>query len=244
LPVVSADLGELEARIGHPFADRGLLIRALTHKSRVAERDEMGEITTADNEQFEFLGDAVLGFLASDVLVMRRPDLAEGQLSKLKAHLVSAVRLHAVAQRLGIGDFLRLGKGEELSGGREKKALLANAIEALLAAMYRDGGVEPCRRFVENEILGELNLDTLADAPVAADAKSALQEFAQARGLPLPRYVVVREHGPEHAKAFTVEARIGRDFAAQGEGTSKKNASQRAAERLLHEIQSLSETGP
>src|SRR5512142_2931032 len=143
-----ADLGVLEAAIGHVFRDRELFQRALTHKSSIHERT--GELPSAgDNEQLEFLGDAILGFVVSACLVRRFASAPEGRLSKLKAHLVSAARLHEVAQTLTLGDFLFLGRGEEMSGGRAKKALLADAMEALIAALYVDGGLEVARIFIE-----------------------------------------------------------------------------------------------
>ena len=148
-----ADLGVLEAAIGHVFRDRELFQRALTHKSRIHERPE--EIpSSGDNEQLEFLGDAILGFVVSECLVRRFASAPEGRLSKLKAHLVSAARLYEVAQTLALGDFLFLGRGEEMSGGRAKKALLADAMEALIAAMYLDGGLDAARTFIETHVVG------------------------------------------------------------------------------------------
>src|ERR1700722_11831288 len=148
-----ADLGALEAAIGYVFGDRGLLERALTHKSRVHE--QAGEAPSAgDNEQLEFLGDAILGFVVSACLVRRFASAPEGRLSKLKAHLVSAARLYEVAQTLALGDFLFLGRGEEMSGGRAKKALLSDAMEALIAAIYIDGGLDQARAFIETNVVG------------------------------------------------------------------------------------------
>src|SRR5215472_7333574 len=137
---MSEHLEKLEEVLGHRFGNRELLERSLTHKSRVYEKTP--DSAAADNEQFEFLGDSILGFIVSEVLVSRHPAFPEGQLSKLKAHLVSATHLHQVALQVELGRFLRLGRGEEMSGGREKKALLANAVEALIAALYLDGGLE------------------------------------------------------------------------------------------------------
>ena len=150
---MGAELEALEKRLDYRFADRELLIRALTHKSRLAECPNGAR----DNEQLEFLGDSVLGFLVSELLVRRYPASPEGKLSKLKAHLVSAARLHEVAARLGLGEHLILGRGEELSGGRAKKALLANALEAVIAAIFLDGGVEAARAFVAGRILGDFS---------------------------------------------------------------------------------------
>jgi ribonuclease III len=236
---MSEALEELEQRIGYCFSSRELLRRALTHKSLSA--DTLGASLTPrdDNEQFEFLGDAVLGFLSSDHLYRLFPSFPEGKLSRLKSHIVSASHLYEAARVLGLGTYLRLGRGEEKNGGRTKKALLANAVEALIAAIYLDGGLEPCRAFLEAHVFRGLALHELGGEPLPLDAKSALQELAQARGLAVPRYAIVREQGPEHAKLFTVEARVGREFSAQADGASKKAASQKAAGLLLQVLADL-----
>jgi ribonuclease III len=224
----------LETALGHAFTSRELLIRALTHRSSVYERTSAAEAALSDNEQLEFLGDAILGFVVSDALVRAQPDFPEGKLSKLKAHLVSASHLHQVAARLKLGDYLLLGRGEEMSGGREKKALLANAIEALIAALYLDGGIEPARRFILQHVIGGTETSS-AEAP-ATDYKSALQEMAQSLKLPQPRYAIVEERGPEHAKTFLVEVRVGRDWVSRAEGLSKKSAGQKAAQEVLRRL--------
>ncbi len=233
---MGADLELLEAAIGHNFRARELFRRALTHKSLVFEQAAGVVHVHTDNEQLEFLGDAVLGFLVSEALVGRYPDLPEGRLSKIKAHLVSATHLHEVAQRISLGDYLYLGRGEEMSGGRAKRALLANAIEALIAALYLDGGVGAARRFVDSYVLAGVDASDYETCDTIADFKSALQEAAQARRLPQPRYVIVKERGPEHAKTFTVEVRVGREYSAQAEGDSKKSAGQQAARLLLDQM--------
>jgi ribonuclease III len=226
----------LEAALGHTFTSRELLIRALTHSSSVYERTSTAAAGAAfsDNEQLEFLGDAILGFVVSDALVRAQPDFSEGKLSKLKAHLVSASHLHQVAARLKVGDHLLLGRGEEIGGGREKKALLANAIEALIAALYLDGGIEAARRFILQHVIGESEPSS-AEAP-ATDYKGALQEMAQSLKLPQPRYAIVEERGPEHAKTFLVEVRVGRDWVSRAEGLSKKSAGQKAAQEVLRQL--------
>jgi len=234
-----ADLGALEAAIGHVFGDRELFQRALTHKSRMHERP--GETPcTGDNEQLEFLGDAILGFVVSECLVRRFSAAPEGRLSKLKAHLVSSARLFEVAQTLALGDFLFLGRGEEMSGGRTKKALLADAMEALIAAIYLDGGPEPARAFIETHVVGAFALaEGSAEGSVdgaMADYKSALQEMAQALKLPPPRYFIIGEEGPEHSKTFTVEVRVGKEWIGQAQGLSKKSAGQKAAEGILQQL--------
>jgi len=193
-----------------------------------------------DNEQLEFLGDAILGFAVSEYLVRHNPGYPEGRLSKLKAHLVSAVRLHEVAQELGLGEFLYLGRGEEMSGGRNKKALLSDAVEALIAALYLDAGLEAALGFIEDRVVGGMQAAEEGLEAAVTDHKSALQEMAQALKLPAPRYVVVDEDGPEHSKTFTVEVRLGKDWVSQAQGLSKKSAGQKAAQRVL---QQLSEWG-
>jgi ribonuclease-3 len=235
---MAAALESLEARLGHTFHDRGLLGRALTHKSRAFENNNGPGERVTDNEQLEFLGDAVLGFLVSELLVERHPDFPEGRLSKVKAYLVSATHLHGVAQRLQVGDHLYLGRGEELSGGRSKRALLANALEALIAAIYLDGGLEQTRGFVHRFVLGDFDSTRSEDDSLVVDYKSALQEAAQALSLPMPRYAIVGETGPEHRKTFTVEARVGPEWAERAEGTSKKSAGQKAAQLVLAQLMS------
>jgi ribonuclease III len=235
------DPSTLEARIGHRFSRPELLRRALTHSS-LANESRGGPCPVCDNEQLEFLGDSVLGFLIADALVRRYPDAHEGELSRLKAHLVSAAHLHGVARRLDLGSYLDLGRSEEMSGGRAKRTLLVDALEAVIAAIFLDGGMDAAGAFVSGHVL---------DAPVSGDEeagtdiqpaitnfKSALQELAQSRKLPQPRYAIVRERGPEHSKMFTVEVRLGKEWTGQAEGRTKKVAAQRAArgvyERLLH----------
>jgi len=232
-------LAVLEQRLGYVFVNKGLLSKALTHKSRAFESATGPLERVADNEQLEFLGDSILGFLASEMLVGRHPSFPEGRLSKLKAYLVSATHLHEVAQRLDIGKFLYLGRGEEMSGGRLKPALLANAMEALIAAIYLDGGIDPVRELVQRHVVGDFDSARSEDESLVVDYKSALQETAQALGLPVPRYTIVKEAGPEHKKMFTVEARVG-NHADRAEGTSKKAAGQRAAELLLAQLQANS----
>ena len=238
-----AEQATLEQRIDYRFSDPELLRRALTHSS-LANESRSGGSPLTDNEQLEFLGDSVLGFLIAEALVRRFPGHSEGELSRQKAHLVSAAHLHGVARRLELGSHLELGRSEEMSGGRAKKTLLVDALEALIAAIYIDGGVDCARGFVHAFVL---------DAPLTGDAeagtdiqpaitnfKSALQELAQSRKLPQPRYTIVRERGPEPSKVFTVEVRVGKDWTGQADGRTKKIAAQRAArgvyERLLEEF--------
>lgn len=229
----AADLQELEARLGYTFDNRSLLVRALTHRSFSFD-NKLGESTSPDNEQLEFLGDSILGFLISESLVLRHEAWPEGRLSKAKAHLVSATHLHRVAQALGLGDFLQLGRSEEMSGGRQKKMLLANALEAIIAALHIDGGLDVVRTFVIGNVLGNGVGDLVEDQET--NYKSALQERAQAVRLPQPHYAIVEETGPGHAKTFVVEARIGSAYRRLGSGPSKKSAAQKAAKAILDEM--------
>jgi ribonuclease-3 len=229
-----ADYEELEARVGYRFKDRALLQRALTHKS-VHSDAAADSAALRDNEQLEFLGDSILGFLASEFFFRRCPQWPEGKLTRLKAQRVNASHLFQTAAGLSLGQYLQLGRGEEQSGGRTKKAILANAMEALIAAIYLDGGLEASRSFVEARIL-EAGPSVEIQEDVQLDAKSALQELAQARKLPIPRYQIVQQKGPGHAKLFTVEARVGEQFAARAEGQSKKAAAQTAAALLLEQL--------
>jgi ribonuclease-3 len=179
--------------------------------------------------------------------VRRYPSFREGELSRLKAHLVSAAHLHGVARRLEMGAYLEVGRSEEMSGGRAKRTLLADALEALIAALFLDGGIDEVRRFVTTHVL---------DAPFSGDEdagsemqpgivnfKSALQELAQSRKLPQPRYAIVKEKGPEHSKTFTVEVRAGREWTGQAEGRTKKVAAQRAARGVYERLLQEAETG-
>jgi len=232
---MGADLEVLEKSLGHTFRDKQLLERALTHKSRVYEKSADGQPAT-DNEQLEFLGDAILGFVMSDCLVRLYASSPEGRLSKLKAHLVSAARLHEVAQDLKLGEFLLLGRGEEMSGGRGKKALLSDAVEALIAALYLDADLDTARAFIEANVLGSFQPPDDEIEGAIADHKSSLQEMAQALKLPPPRYVIVNEDGPEHSKTFTVEVRLGKEWVSQAQGMAKKSAGQKAAQQILQQL--------
>ena len=236
----------LEQALGHRFQRPALLEQALTHSSHAHESEARADgAGAADNEQFEFLGDAVLGFVTSQVLFERFPAFHEGQLSKMRAHLVSARHLVRIAKELDLGRYLRLGRGEERSGGRSKTALLVDALEAVLAAMYLDSGLEPPRRFIVQRILDpelqRLQQEGGGALPVT-DHKSALQEFLQGSGRPQPLYSVVKEQGPEHSKVFTVEVRVSMgsngkgEYVTHGEGPTKKLAEQRAARQALDQL--------
>ena len=219
----------LQERLGHHFADLALLDRALTHSSRAHEYG--GD--AGDNEPLEFLGDSLLGFIVADLLHRRDPDGKEGLKSRARAQLVSSRSLARRAAELGVPEVLSLGRGEEKTGGRQKSALWADAYEALIAALYLDGGLELAQRFVAAEFARELEaVPELA----AADPKSALQELLQGRGEALPEYVVVAEEGPSHRRSFRVRCVIGGQPVAEGAGTSKKQAQQDAARKALDQL--------
>jgi ribonuclease-3 len=226
------ELGVLEGAMGYRFRDRGLLEHALTHRSR-ANEDLTGGVN--DNESLEFLGDAVLGFVVADMLFRRYPDRDEGQKSKMKSGVVSAVTLARLAARLDLGRHLLLGRGEEKSGGRLKLTLLADAYEAVIAAVYLDGGLEAARAFVEREVGPALDAAGSAILP-GDDYKSALQERLQSCGRPLPEYHVAEESGPAHRRLFRIELLVAGDTLACGEGRTKKEAEQEAARLALTKL--------
>jgi ribonuclease-3 len=238
-----AEPASLELRIDYQFSHAELLRRALTHSSLANESHTGVGSPLDDNEQLEFLGDSVLGFLVAEALVRRFPEYREGDLSRLKSHLVCAAHLHGVARRLDLGGYLELGRSEEMTGGRAKKTLLVNALEAIIGAIWLDGGLEAVRNFVAAHVLdAPFSADEEAGTdiqPAIANFKSALQELARTRKLPQPGYSIVREQGPQHSKTFTVEVRLGEHWIGQADGRTKKIAAQRAArgvyERLRQE---------
>jgi ribonuclease-3 len=223
----------LERAIDYRFRDRGLLEHALTHTSR-AHEDASGGVT--DNESLEFLGDAVLGFIVADFLFHEFPSFTEGQKSKMKASLVSASTLGRLADGLGLGEHLLLGRGEERSGGRRKQALLADGYEALIAAIYLDGGVEQARAFLVRE-LGPIVAELRERGVLGHDHKSALQEYLQSHDRGLPEYRLTGTAGPDHRKMFRVEVLVSGSAVANGEGPSKKEAEQEAARIALGLLQ-------
>ena len=231
-----AELEPLEERIGYRFRDRGLLEHALTHRSRVHE-DASGGVF--DNESLEFLGDSVLGFVIADMLFRQFPQHNEGQKSKLKASIVSAAALARLAERLGLGEFLILGRGEEKTGGRRKHAIIADCYEALIAAIYLDGGIEPAKGFIQRQFqaLIEEARRNGVHAAFTEDYKSALQEWLQREGRGLPVYRLVAELGPPHRRNFQVEILIEGEVIAGAEGKTKKEAAQTAAKAALIKLQ-------
>jgi len=230
-----SELEPLERRIGYRFRDRGMLEHALTHRSRVHE-DASGGVF--DNESMEFLGDSVLGFVIADMLFREFPQHNEGQKSKLKASLVSSASLARFGAQLDLGEFLILGRGEEKTGGRFKQAIIADCYEALIAAVYLDGGIEAARRFIETQFaeLIEEARRTGAEAAFTDDWKSALQEWLQSRGRGLPAYRLAEELGPAHRRRFVVEVVVEGESIARAEGRSKKEAAQSAARAALEKL--------
>jgi ribonuclease III len=226
------EFDELQGRIDYRFRDRGLLEHALTHKSRAAE-DASGGV--ADNESLEFLGDAVLGLVVAEMLFRRYPEYNEGQKSKIKASVVSTQALARRAEQIQLGDHLLLGRGEEKTGGRFKQALLADGYEALIAALYLDGGLPAAAGFLERE-LADAIASGAGEAVVGQDYKSALQERLQALGRPLPEYRVAAESGPDHRKEFTIEVVVEGDVLGTASGKAKKEAEQEAARLALERL--------
>lgn len=223
-----AQLRALEDRLGHRFSDLSLLDRALTHSSRANEDVAAG----GHNEPLEFLGDSVIGFVMADLLHRRDPEGREGGKSKMRAQLVSSRSLARRASELGLPDLLLLGRGEEKSGGRKKTALWADAYEAVIAALYLDGGLEAAHRFVSAEFATDLERPGLPDE----DHKSALQEMLQARGDPVPEYEIVAAEGPDHRRRFRVRCLVRGEPVGEGEGFSKKQAQQEAARNALFRL--------
>jgi ribonuclease-3 len=222
----------LQQAIGYRFRDVGLLEHAMTHTSR-ANEDVSGGV--ADNESMEFLGDALLGFVIADQLFRDFPEFDEGQKSKTKASLVSTAALARQAERLGLGDHLLLGRGEEKTGGRRKQALLADGYEALIAAIYLDGGIEPVRAFILREFTPLID-DIRRHGLSGRDPKSSLQEYVQSRDLPLPEYRLAGTVGPDHRKRFHVDVVINGEPIASAAGPSKKEAEQEAARLALEKL--------
>jgi ribonuclease III len=233
---LSQTLGPLEERIGHRFRDIGLLEHALTHRSRAHEDASGGVI---DNESLEFLGDAVLGFVIADMLFARFPTHSEGYKSKVKAGIVSAASLARLAEDIDLGRYVLLGRGEEKTCGRQKHAILADGFEALIAAIYLDGGIDAARAFIVSCFgpLIDAAGDQAAEATFTDDWKSALQEWLQADGRGLPQYRLAAAEGPDHRKRFEVEVIVAGEVRGRATGRSKKDAEQQAARAALMSLQ-------
>jgi ribonuclease-3 len=224
-------LADLEFGLAYKFTDAQLLQQAITHSSHANERSG-GQ---GDNEQLEFLGDAVLGFLVSDFLFRAHPGLNEGQLSKLKGFFVSAANLVKYAEQLDLGAYLQLGRGEEKTGGRTKQALLVDALEGIIGAIYLDGGIEEARRVMLRFFEPQID-DVYESDRQLTDFKTGLQEQLQARHLSRAEYVLTSEEGPDHQKLFTVEVVVDGETLARGIGLTKKAAEQAAARQALEPV--------
>ena len=222
---------ELERRLGYEFRDSCFLENSLTHSSYANERAGL-----ASNERLEFLGDSVLGFCAAKNICRLYPAMPEGEMTRLRAELVCEASLHAVAKSLGLGGHIRLGKNEECNGGRERVSILADAVEAVIAAIFLDGGLAPAEKFIEERILKDLEAGR---RPVRTDYKTQLQELLQKEGGAAPSYAIIGESGPDHNKSFTARAALHDGAYADGSGRSKKEAEQAAARAALELLGAL-----
>ncbi|MBI1886741.1 MAG: ribonuclease III [Chloroflexi bacterium] len=228
-------LEDLIGKLGLSWRDEVLLRQAVVHRSYLNEAEESD---IESNERLEFLGDAVLGLVVSDHLYKTYPELSEGHLSQIRALLVRWDTLADVAQRLSLGDYLILGRGEELSGGRERPSNLAGALEALIGAAFLDSGLVKARRLILRLLKPELA--KIAAGEVVADSKSQLQQVVQARWHQIPLYRLVSSEGPDHAKTFTVEVVVGSQVLGQGRGRNKKQAEAEAARQALEALSKAS----
>jgi ribonuclease-3 len=265
---VEADLAKLEAALGHGFANRDLLVRALTHRSLANQLPTANQRTAAnkqnnaggddsvagagDNERLEFLGDAVLGLVVADELFASHPEWHEGELTRVRSQLVSRQHMAEVAAEIGLGVHLRLSRGEDKSGLRGKSTVLSNSMEAVMAALFLDGGLEPVRAFVRSRVMGraaEQLAEELRSGAALGNYKSALQEHLQAERTGTPVYKVKSESGPDHRKRFLVEVRLKSDDGeagkplARGMGSTKKHAEQDAARSALERLMAAGSAG-
>src|SRR6185369_1958477 len=228
---MTTNIQQLERLLEYTFQDQSLPVQALTHPSYL---HEVSETDGGDYQRLEFLGDAVLGLLLAEMLYVRYPDWDEGALSQLRSRLAGQDVLADRARMLGIGNFLLLGRGEEQTAGREKDSILADVLEALIAALYRDGGLSAARTLVERLF------EELAAAPellvLGRDSKSELQEFLSSHGSSLPEYRLVEESGPPHDRLFTFQILVGASVVGTGRGKSKKIAQQAAAAEALDKL--------
>lgn len=217
----------IESKIGYHFDDPDLLLLALTHRSFV---NENRDLSTEHNERLEFLGDAVLGVIISDYLYKYLPSTPEGELSFLRSRIVEATSCMALVQKLNVEEYLLLGKGEKMNDGRGRESILADLFEALIGAIYLDGGLNAAKNFIFNNFSYDIN--EIMRRPVH-NWKALLQDFAQKERAITPSYKVISESGPDHNKQFLVAVLLGNEEAGRGEGTSKKDAQQKAAENAL-----------
>ena len=221
---------ELEKKLGYEFKDRALLERAMVHSSYANENRQLG---LECNERLEFLGDSVLGLAVARHLFLSFPGMPEGRMTRLRAELVCEQSLYSVAQRLGLGKYLMLGRGEEMTGGRERQSILADCVEAVIAAMYLDGGMDIATEFISRMILADLDPGAHA---ASGDHKTELQELIQRHSGQVLAYELVGESGPDHCKTFTARVTLNGVAIGEGEGRSKKEAEQAAACRALEEL--------
>lgn len=227
-------LEELSERLSYTFNDITLLDLSLTHSSYANENPDLAQ---ENNERLEFLGDAVLQLCISDILVKKFPDYAEGQLSKVRAAMVNEHPLAGLAREYRIGDYLLLGRGEDHSGGREKDSLLGDAVEAILGAIYLDGGYEETLLFIGATFQSLVN--EWLESPIYLDYKSLLQEASQGRFKLMPQYRIASASGPDHDKTFEIEATIGDIISTTGIGKNKKEAEQKAARKALQKLEAM-----
>ncbi len=228
------NLESLSEMLSYTFSDISLLDMALTHSSYANENSGPAR---RDNERLEFLGDAVLELCMSDILIKRFPDYAEGQLSKVRAAMVNEQPLAGLAREYRIGDFMLLGRGEENSGGRDKDSILGDAVEAIIGAIYLDGGYESALRFIR--VTFESLVDEWSESPIYLDYKSLLQEASQGRFRLVPQYRITGASGPDHDKTFEVEASIGDIVSTIGTGKNRKDAEQDAAGKALRKLEEI-----
>ncbi len=222
----------LEQQIGYVFSDRSLLETALTHSSYANEKRLKG---LSSNERLEFLGDSVLGMVAASHLYRRFPDMPEGRMTRLRAELVCEQSLHAIALELGLGGHMKLGKGEERTGGRQRPSILADAVEAVIAAIYLDGGMERAEKFIISRVLSGLQEDS---DELKTDFKTRLQEVVQSREGEFLAYEPAGESGPDHMKTFAVRVTLNGNPIGEGMGHTKKEAEQAAARAALEKMES------
>jgi len=251
---VKETLSELEGSLGHRFSERQHLVRALTHRSLAnetandagSECDADGVPASGDNERLEFLGDAVLGLVVAEILFAEHPEWREGELTRVRAQLVSRMHMAEVGQAVGLGRYLRLSRGEERGGLRNKGTVLSNTMEAVIGALFLDGGLEPVRRFAREYVLGEaaeILVRELQSGASLGNYKSALQEFLQSAQVGTPVYHVKSESGPDHRKKFLIEVLMKRQDGSLGQalalgtGSTKKRGEQEAARRALEGLQ-------
>lgn len=223
-------MDKLEAKIGYRFQNRELLRTALTHSSYANERHDSA---CWSYERLEFLGDSILGLMAAEFLFQHQPPLPEGRMTRLRAELVCEASLHQVALKLDLGRCMRLGRGEEHTGGRRRPSILADMVEAVIAALYLDGGMEECRRFVNEMILKDARI---GDSHCTADYKTQLQELVQRRSGQSISYTMTGESGPDHNKSFSFSVAINGIVAGEGSGRTKKEAEQMAAMQALEAL--------